>query len=153
MPKNWVEHTKQLIERNGIDAQILEHKEWGKESQTVAKALGVPVTNIIKALLCFSDGKPLLAIILGDNRLDLAKLGALLHANVRLGRAREMESLGFTVGGIPAVGSGLRSLVDARVLQREFVIGSAGSPYVGIRLKPSDLVKLNGSVVADLRSD
>ncbi|MEM3693921.1 MAG: YbaK/EbsC family protein [Candidatus Bathyarchaeia archaeon] len=153
MPKNWVEHTKQLIERHGIDAQILEHKEWGKESQTVAKALGVPVTNIIKALLCFSNGKPLLAIILGDDRLDLAKLGALLHANVRLGRARELESLGFTVGGIPAVGSGLRSFVDARVLQREFVIGSAGSPYVGIRLKPSDLVKLNGSVVADLRSD
>ncbi|MBS7627466.1 hypothetical protein KEJ36_01360 [Candidatus Bathyarchaeota archaeon] len=150
MPKNWIEHTKQLIERHGIDAQILEHKDWGKESQTVAKALGVPVANILKALLCFSDGEPLLAMILGDDRLELGKLEMLLHADVRLGRAKELKSLGFTVGGIPAIGSGLRTFVDTKVLQKEFVIGSAGSPYVGIRLKPSDLVKLNGAIVADL---
>jgi len=150
MSKNWVENTKQIVERYRIDAQILEHKEWGKESQAVSKALGLPLADILKALLCFSEEGPILAFILGENRLDLGKVEKILRANVRLGRAKEVEGLGFTVGGIPALGSGIRSLVDTRVLKREFVVGSAGSPYLGIRLKPADLVRLNGAVVADL---
>ena len=147
---DWVENTKRLIKWEGIEAELLEHKEWGKDSTVVSAFLKVPLKNVLKAIVCLSREGPLLAVICGDDRLDLKKLGKLTDVSVRLGKAKELGELGFRVGGVPAVGSGLRTFVDMRVLERSFVIGSAGSPYAGIRLKPHDLVCLNKATVADL---
>ena len=149
----WVEKTRCIVEREGIEAELFEHKEWGKDSRVVSAFLNVPLANVVKGLVCFSREGPLLVVVCGDERLDLDKLGRLTDVSVRLGRAKEVEGLGFEVGGVPAIGSGLRIFVDRKVLARSFIVGSAGSPYVGIRLKPSDLVRLNNATVADLSEE
>jgi prolyl-tRNA editing enzyme YbaK/EbsC (Cys-tRNA(Pro) deacylase) len=149
----WVEKTKRIVEREGLEAELFEHKEWGKDSKVVSALLKVPLANVIKGIVCFSRDGPLLAVLCGDKRLDLDKLGGLMDVDVRLGKAREVEKLGFEIGGVPAVGSGLRTFVDRKVLAKSYIIGSAGSPYVGIRLKPSDLVRLNKATVADISEE
>ncbi|MEM2904552.1 MAG: YbaK/EbsC family protein [Candidatus Bathyarchaeia archaeon] len=147
---NWVEKTKSLIERGGIEAQLIEHKEWGKDSRVVSAALKVPLSHVLKAVVCFSSNDPVLALICGDDRLDLARLSSVTHATVRLAKTKEVEKLGFSIGGVPAIGSGLKTYLDRKVLERSYVVGSAGSPYLGVKLKPSDLARLNDATVADL---
>jgi prolyl-tRNA editing enzyme YbaK/EbsC (Cys-tRNA(Pro) deacylase) len=67
-----------------------------------------------------------------------------------LGRARDLRAIGFDIGGVPAIGSGLKTVVDKRILERSFIIGSAGSPYVGIRMRPLCLVKTNRAIVGNI---
>lgn len=119
----------------------------------ISDALKVPLPSVLKVLVCFSIAGPLLAVITGDRKLNLEKLRAIAGSDARLGRAREVEALGFEVGGVPAVGSGLRMLVDCKVLRQHYVLGSAGSPYVGVRLRPEDIARINGARVADLSAD
>jgi len=147
---DWVENTRGLIERERLEAELVEHEEWGKDSRVVSEALNVPVENVLKVLVCFSRRGPLLAVLTGDRRLDLDKLSKAARENVRLGRAREVEALGFLLGGVPVVGSGIRTIVDRKVLQQRYVVGSAGSPYVGVKLKPEDLVRINRATVTEL---
>jgi len=146
----WVENTKKLIMKHNLDAEIIEHEWWGKDSSKVSESLGVPLKNVIKGLVCFYDNNPVLTVICGDDRLDLEKISRILRVNVRLGRAKDLKALGFQIGGVPAIGSGLKTIVDEKVLERGFIIGSAGLPYVGIKLKPSDLVKINNAIVDDI---
>ena len=146
----WVENTKSLISEHSLDAEIIEHEWWGKDSSKVSEALGVPLKNVIKGLVCFYDNNPVLTVICGDDRLDLEKISRILRANVRLGRAKDLKAIGFQIGGVPAIGSGLKTIVDKKVLERGFIIGSAGSPYVGIKMKPPDLIKINNAIVDDI---
>lgn len=146
----WVENTKSLIREHNLDAEIIEHDWWGKDSIKVSEALRVPLKNVIKGLVCFYDNSPVLAVICGDDRLDLEKVSRILRANVRLGRAKDLKAIGFKIGGVPAIGSGLKTIVDKKVLERGFIVGSAGSPYVGIKMKSSDLVKMNNAIVDDI---
>jgi len=93
----------------------------------VSEALGVPLKNVIKGLVCFYDNNPVLVVVCGDDRLDLEKVSRILGANVRLGRAKDLKAIDFKMGGVPAVGSGLKTIVDKKVLERGFIVGSAGS--------------------------
>jgi len=145
-----VENTKSLMRKHGLDAEIIEHEWWGKDSIKVSEALGVPLKNVIKGLVCFYDNNPVLTVICGDDNLDLEKISRVVGANVRLGRAKDLKAIGFNVGGVPAIGSGLETIVDKKVLERGFIVGSAGSPYTGIKMKPSDLVNINNATVDDI---
>jgi len=69
---------------------------------------------------------------------------------VTLARAKDIKKMGFEFGGIPCIGSDLKMIVDQKVLKEEYVFGSAGSPYVGIKIKTKDLVKLNSAEVFDI---
>lgn len=147
---DWVENTKDLIKRHSLDAEIIEHKWWGKESEGVSEKLGVPLKNVIKGLVCIFGRNFVLAMICGDDRLNLDKLSKMLGTEAKLARAKDLEAIGFEVGGVPAIGSRLKTVVDKKVLERDFIIGSAGSPYAGIRMRPSDLVRLNDALVDDI---
>ena len=147
---NWVENTKNLIKRHTLDAEVIEHKWWGKDSGEVSEKLGVPLENVIKGLLCICSGNFVLAIMCGDDRLDLGKLSMALGKKFELARAKDIKAIGFEMGGVPAIGSGLKTVVDKKVLEKGFIIGSAGSPYAGIRMKPLDLVRLNDALIADI---
>jgi len=146
----WVENTKTLMRKHSLDAEIIEHEWWGKDSIKVSEALSVPLKNVIKGLVCFYNNNPVLAVICGDDRLDLEKISRVVRVNVRLGRAKELKAIGFQIGGVPAIGSGLKTIVDKKVLERAFIVGSAGSPYIGIKMKPLDLVKMNNAIVDDI---
>ena len=147
-----VERTEQLIRASGVDASIVWHREWGRETDSIAKVLGVDVSQIIKCLVFIdSTGRPVMGIVRGDSRVDLSKLSAAAGASgLRLAKAKEVESLtGHPVGGVPPVGLGIPTFVDRLVLKRKWIYGSAGSPYAGLRIKSADLVRLSGAVVSE----
>jgi prolyl-tRNA editing enzyme YbaK/EbsC (Cys-tRNA(Pro) deacylase) len=147
---DYIKNTKMIIEKEKIEAEIKEHKKWGKESETISKIFGIALKNVIKALLVFLDETPSLIVLQGNKLLDLKKLERITGTKVTLARVRDIKKLGFQFGGIPCIGSGLKMIVDRKILDEEFVVGSAGSPYVGIKIKPKDLVRLNSAEVFDI---
>jgi prolyl-tRNA editing enzyme YbaK/EbsC (Cys-tRNA(Pro) deacylase) len=147
---DYVKNTKKIIEREKIEAEIKKHKLWGKESEKVSEIFGIALKNVIKSILVFLDEIPFLIVLQGDRLLDLKELEKITGKKVTLARARDIKKMGFEFGGIPCIGSTLKMIVDQKVLNEEYVVGSAGSPYVGIKIKPKDLVKLNSAEVFDI---
>jgi len=147
---DYVKNTKKIIEREEIEAEIKKHKIWGKKSEKVSEIFGIALKNVIKSILVFLDEIPFLIVLQGDKLLDLKELEKITGKKVTLARARNIRKMGFEFGGIPCVGSNLKMIVDQKVLNEKYVVGSAGSPYVGIKIKPKDLVKLNSAEVLDI---
>lgn len=148
-----VEKVEKLVMDAGVDARIMWHREWGRETASIAKVLGVDVSQIIKCLIFLDpSGRPVMGIVRGDSRVDVHKLSIAAGASeLRLARAKEVEKLtGHPIGGVPPVGLSIPTFVDRLVLEQEWIYGSAGSPHAGLRIKPSDLIRLSGAVVSEI---
>ncbi len=153
--KKLVQEVKQIIKEAEVDARIIWHKEWGKETETAARVLGTKLDNIIKCLI-FLDvrDEPIMAIVTGDKRVNFTKLEqASGKVGLRFAKAKEIERVtGHPIGGVPPFGLNVPTFVDTEVLTKDKVYGSAGSPYAGLEIRPKDLVKLAKAEVVDIGS-
>jgi prolyl-tRNA editing enzyme YbaK/EbsC (Cys-tRNA(Pro) deacylase) len=82
---------------------------------------------IVKSLVFYADGRPVLVLTSGANRVDVGRLSALLGAaEVRRANADEVrEATGFAVGGTPPFGhpQPVRTLFDRDLLGHLEVVG------------------------------
>ncbi|MFH0962318.1 MAG: YbaK/EbsC family protein [archaeon] len=126
-----------------LRAELVEHPEIdGTKSEAAAKALGIPLGEILKCLLLVPErgGVPIVAILLGPDRLDLKKK----FPNHRLARLEELKGvLGVGPGEVPPVFLPVPVVIDGKVLKKELVAGSAGTKFAGIKLKPEEILKGN----------
>ncbi|HWE61317.1 MAG TPA: YbaK/EbsC family protein [Chloroflexota bacterium] len=115
----------------------------------IAEALNVPLDNVATALLADADGDRMMAIVPGDARIDLSRLAAALGArHVRLagrGTVRGQEPT-----PLPAVVSGLPTLIDRSLLSRLYLFGSTGDPSWVLRLEPAALQRVTNAMVGDI---
>jgi prolyl-tRNA synthetase len=78
-----------------------------------------------KAMPVVADGKLVLALIRGDDRLDEAKLAAVLGQFVRPAHPEEInETFGADGGSIGPVGSPVRVLADEALREGQYVVGA-----------------------------
>jgi prolyl-tRNA editing enzyme YbaK/EbsC (Cys-tRNA(Pro) deacylase) len=65
------------------------------------------------------------------------------------------EATGFSIGGVPPFGhqSSLPIYIDEDLTGFDIIWAAAGTPFAVFAIKPADLVKASGGVVADLRLD
>ena len=128
--------------------------------ESAARALGVPVEQIVKSILCVvkdaGDPKYVLAIACGtayvDRRLIAVHYGV-GHKRVRLAFPEEVLAVsGYAVGAMPPFGhrQPLPTLVDRRVLALPVVFAGGGDEDAMLRLDPQDIVRITGAVVMDL---
>jgi Cys-tRNA(Pro)/Cys-tRNA(Cys) deacylase len=130
------------------------HKQFTAEG--VAKDLGVPVGQVVKAMLVqLSVGSGHVLVVLpGDRRLSLKKTGqALGDKHIKLAPQKDVERItGYTVGAVSVLGfrrQDVPCLVDGHILELEQVIISAGRPDMGLALKPEDMVLATAGKVGD----
>lgn len=139
----------------GIKGEIIEHPDInGTHSEVIAEGLGLPIDNIIKCLILKSKkGNLIAAIILGNQRLDLKKIEELSQMKKFILASEKLvkESTGYLIGGVPpiAVINKMPIFVDKNVIKKEFILGSAGTPYHGLKIDPQILKKFN-LVFADI---
>lgn len=151
-----VEEVRRFLDANGIKYQVLEHLNIdGTVSESAAQAWGVSIGDIIKALVVTNEESGFcLVIVPGDRRVNFEKLsGYFPGKKTHLATAEEIYGLtGYRRGGVPPVGhrASLLIVVDKSLLGRDYVYGSAGSPYHGLKMKPGDIVRLNRAIVADI---
>ncbi|APV48948.1 prolyl-tRNA editing protein [Betaproteobacteria bacterium GR16-43] len=141
----------------GLDCVITEHAASARTSQEAADLLGCTVGQIAKSLVFrgTSTGDPVLVIASGANRVDEAKVGALLGEPI--GRAKPefvREVTGYAIGGIPPVGHArsIRTFVDADLLAFDVVFAAGGTPNALFPIKPADLLRVCGNVKADVKN-
>lgn len=141
----------------GLDVEIVEFDQTTRTAEEAAAAVGCEVAQIVKSL-CFSvNEEPIMALVSGRNRLDERKLAALCGVGRKKVKraAAEMvkERTGFSIGGVPPFGhlSPLPVFIDEDLTGFEVVWAAAGTPFAVFAVKPAELVRASGGVVADLK--
>jgi prolyl-tRNA editing enzyme YbaK/EbsC (Cys-tRNA(Pro) deacylase) len=139
----------------GLDISIEQFPEGTRTAADAARAVGCDVAQIVKSLVFMADGVPVVTLVSGANRVDLAKLAAALGSEEarRASGGEAREATGFAIGGVPPFGhaaSSVAVLVDRDLLTHDRVWAAAGLPDAVFAVKPDELVRASGGRVADL---
>jgi prolyl-tRNA editing enzyme YbaK/EbsC (Cys-tRNA(Pro) deacylase) len=139
-------------ERQGL---VIEPRSFSKGTKTAgdaAAAIGVKVGQIVKSLVFLVDGKPTMALVGGDNRLDEAKLAAAVGgAQVERPNGDTVRAAtGFPIGGVPPVGHDVPVYVDEGLLRYGEVWAAAGTWTDVFAITPAELVRITDGIVASL---
>jgi Cys-tRNA(Pro) deacylase len=141
----------------GLAVEIEEFSETTRTAEDAARAIGCAVAQIVKSLLFVVDGRPVMALVSGPNRLDEKKLAALCGVGKKKVKRAEAgivrDATGFAIGGVPPFGhaSQLTTYIDEDFFQFEVIWAAAGTPNAVFAITPDDLVRVTGGQVADLK--
>lgn len=138
----------------GLGRRVLELPVEARTSQQAADAVGVGVGQIAKSLVFTVDGRPVMVVASGVNRVDERKLAALAGGRVqRADAATVRQATGFTIGGVPPLGHDTRLpiWVDEDLLRHDLIYAAAGVPECVFALTPHDLLRATGGHVADVK--
>ncbi len=154
MTASAVDRVRAALAGLGVVVEIHEFPAGTRTAQDAARAVGTSVAQIVKSLVFQADGRPVLVLASGANRVDLQKLAGLARAaRVEKATAETIREItGFSIGGVPPVGH-LRSLpvyVDKALLAHPVVYAAAGTPKAVFAIAPPDLVRITRGVVGDI---
>ncbi len=109
----------------------------------------------MKSLIFGVDGEIVLAYVSGSNQLDERKLanaaGGLMCQRVDAEVVR--EATGYPIGGVPPIGhtTTLRVFIDPDLLAYDVVWAAAGTWHDVFPLAPSELQRVSGGVVVEIK--
>jgi prolyl-tRNA synthetase len=117
--------------------------------EDLARFLGIDLAATSKAMPVVTDGKVALALVRGDDRLDEAKLAAVLGADVRPAQADEIrEACGADPGSLGPVGFSGEIVLDETMRDGQFV---AGANLTGHHLRGVEHARDFEARIADVR--
>ena len=141
-----VERVAAYLREAGAEARLEELDAGTGTAEEAAKAAGCTLEQIVKTMVLFCDGKPVVALVPGDRRVDLDKIARAAEAvEARIARAAEVEeATGFAPGAVapfplPKVE---RVLIDQTLLSHDVVWVGAGSTTHVAALSPTVLARL-----------
>ncbi len=152
MNKDITDYSKKLKEL-GITHEIVEHPELKTPPETLGY-LGLTLSDGASTLVLKSKDDNFYALIRRDDcKTDFKQIKKILGVdNLRLATPEEFTQ--FTklpVGAariyLPQVS---KTIIDKKILDKEYVVGGSGSFTSSIKYKTSDLLKIPGSIVADV---
>ena len=152
-----VERVSSYLRDAGADARIEEFSEGTPTAAHAASAVGCGLDQIVKSLVLICDGRPVVALVPGDGRGDVAKVArAAGTASARVAKAAEVEEItGFEPGAVapfplPRVET---VLMERRLLRHPLVWAGAGSPNHMVGLAPLELGRLARARPMDVVKD
>lgn len=139
----------------GLTIEVRDFPEGTRTAEDAARAIGVTVGQIVKSLVFLADGKPVVCLVSGSNRLDTERLSKATSAT-RIDRADAnavRDATGYAVGGVPPFGYGepLPVYCDRDLLEFDVVWAAAGTPKSVFSIEPGSLVSACGATVVDLK--
>lgn len=149
-----VQRVAKALEEKGIAAEIRLLEKSTRTAQEAAETIGCKIGQIVKSLVFVAGDEPFVALVSGENRVDVRKLEALLDAPVRRASAEEVKAAaGYSIGGVPPLGhaSSMRVFIDEDLLAYETVWAAAGHPHSVFPITPGALVEASGGAVVDLK--
>lgn len=151
-----VQRVARALKEKGIQTEIRMLEQSTRTAQEAADAVRCAIGQIVKSLVFVADDRPLIALVSGENRVDLGKLERLLGTSVRRATADEAkEATGYAIGGVPPLGyaTEMSVLVDETLLKYEQVWAAAGHPHSVFPVEPAELVRACGGRVVDLKEE
>lgn len=139
----------------GLSIAVREFPAGTRTAEDAARAIGADVGQIVKSLVFVADGRPVICLVSGRNRLDAARLEELAGAGEvsRADADTVRQATGFAVGGVPPFGHRNRIPVylDRDLLSYESVWAAAGTPTSVFAVEPRALAAACNAVIADLK--
>lgn len=146
-----------LLASLGHDKPVVMLPSSGRTSAEAAAAVGCDVAEIAKSIIFrrLSDDAPVLVIASGGNRVDEAKVTALVGPLGRADARFVRDNTGYAIGGVCPVGHVIKPvmLIDRDLFGFASVWAAAGHPHAVFNLTPAQLEEMTGGMVADVRLD
>jgi prolyl-tRNA editing enzyme YbaK/EbsC (Cys-tRNA(Pro) deacylase) len=147
--------------RKGVTIEVTQFSESTHTAVEAAAALGAELGQIVKSLVFVvpseTGPEPLLCLVSGPNRVDVARLAAVAgEADIRRASAKEAHELtGFSIGGIPPIGHGrpVRAIMDPDLGRFPVVWAAAGLPTAVFPVPPGTLRILANATVAPIAEE
>jgi prolyl-tRNA editing enzyme YbaK/EbsC (Cys-tRNA(Pro) deacylase) len=151
---NSVERVRAALLSAGHEDTIAEFPDGTRTAADAAAAVGCTVAQIAKSIVLRAGDQVVLVIASGVNRVDMAKVSALLGAPVKNADARWVrDTTGFAIGGVAPVGhlAAPRILIDEDLMALDPVWAAAGSPKHAFKTTARELARMTGGQVADVK--
>ena len=140
---------------HGVSLEVKRFAATTRTAQDAAREIGCTVGEIVKSLVFLADGRPVVVLCSGADRVDEAKLRDALGAvGVRRATADEAKAAtGFAIGGVPPFGhaTAVRVVIDRGLAEFPIVWAAAGLPDAVFPIAPADLLRLSSAIEADVR--
>lgn len=158
-----IQRVLEAASRKGVTIEVRQFSESTHTAAEAATAVGAELGQIVKSLVFVvpasegEDHEPVLCLVSGPNRVDMARLAAVLgEIEVRRASAREAHDLtGFSIGGIPPIGHQrpTRVIMDPDLGRYQVVWASAGLPTAVFPVPPATLRVLANATVAPITEE
>ena len=139
----------------GHPVEVRRFPEGTATAPDAARAIGCEVGQIVKSLVFVADGRPVVALTSGANRVDTTRLAVLVDAaEARRATPEEARAAtGFAVGGTPPFGypEPVRTFLDRDLTTYEEIWAAAGTSDSLFRTTPEELRRAAQAEVADLK--
>jgi prolyl-tRNA editing enzyme YbaK/EbsC (Cys-tRNA(Pro) deacylase) len=147
-----VERVQQALRALGLGHEVVDLGSSARTAADAARAVGCRVDQIAKSLVfrLRDSRRPLLVVTSGANRVDEAKVAAVVGEPLERADADFVRAeTGFAIGGVAPVGHAkpVVTLIDEHLLRFEEIWAAAGHPNTVFRLTPDDLVTMTGGRV------
>lgn len=141
------------LDAAGFSLVVRELPASTRTAAEAAAAIGCEVAQIAKSLVFrgAASNEPVLVVASGVNRVNEARVGALLGEKIaKADAAYVREATGFAIGGIPPVGHvrPLRTIMDEDLFNYPVIWAAAGTPHAVFELTPEALKTLTAPLVA-----
>jgi Cys-tRNA(Pro) deacylase len=148
------EPIKRVIQRlrsEGKTVLLRTFQAPAKRASQAAELLGCSLGAVVKSIVFQMDEvTPVLVLVSGDNRADLAVLTEILGQPVRQASpAFVRQATGYSVGAVPPFGikTKLQVIIDRTLMDFENVWASAGSAHTLMRLSPAVLAAQTQGII------
>jgi len=157
-----IQRVRDAAARKGVTLDITVFDASTHTAEEAAAAVDAELGQIVKSLVFVApdgDGglEPIVCLVSGPNRVDLARLAAVTGApDVRRATAREANELtGFVIGGIPPIGHDrpARVVMDPDLGRFPVVWAAAGTGRAVFPVPPGTLRTLSNAVVAPIAEE
>ena len=139
----------------GLHIEIRRFPEGTRTAEDAARAVGCEVAQIVKSLVFLADGRPVVALVSGVDRLDPVRLASVTGATTveRADGDAVRAATGYAIGGVPPFGHArpIPVFLDRALLRHEVVWAAAGRPDAVFAAPPEALARASGAVEAELR--
>lgn len=154
MMKASVRRVHDALVARGVEPRIKEFSSSTRTAAEAAAAVGTTVERIVKSLVFTAGARTIVVLTSGANRVDTERLGALVGEKVERASAEHVrQETGFAIGGVPPLGypRPLPVYIDRDLLQYDEVWAAAGTPNSVFPIAPTELVRISGGQVADIK--
>jgi len=150
-----IERVKKFIRKYNVKAEVLKFESTVETVSTASKASGYPERRILKTLIVFADGKPYVAIVRGDKKLDFKKFAKAIGARrVRLAKINEVLGIvGVKPGEVSPLLENILKLpviLDDSILEENTVLVGGGSLNHLVKINVSELIRILNPKIAKI---